>query len=553
MSDAQFIVDSLLECLRDAVIIASPDGGVLRLGKAFATLTCFDGVDPDGGAVALAESLMRDAMAPGSGGRWQGHVLCGDGRERPLEVVVLAVNGSNAFPSQYIGLVRPALSDPILAPAVSEAASFGYDTLTGLPNRDLFIDRVSQAVLMANRVGGTVALMLMGLDRFSLVNDALGHSAGDRLLVEVARRLRTCVRETDTAVRLDGDKFALVMSIADVDDSVIVAEKVLTSVKEPFLLDGQEVVATFSIGISVLPLDAENGAQLTNHAEHALHHAKVSGRNQYQFFSKDMNRKAKSRLELETRMRRALAQDEFVVYYQPKVSADADTIVGAEALIRWMDPERGMVSPGEFIPVAEESGQIEAIGNWVLLHSCLQNKAWQEAGLTPIKVSVNVSARQFHSRALLDSVVQVLEQTGLDPKWLELEITESMLMNDVDTAVRKMKALRDLGIGLSIDDFGTGYSSLSYLGRFPITTLKIDRAFIADVDTNPKTAEIARAIIGLSRGLNLEVVAEGAEIEAHISFLRDNGCDTVQGFYYSRPVAAGEFEKMMRQKVMAHA
>ncbi|MBI3444817.1 MAG: EAL domain-containing protein, partial [Magnetospirillum sp.] len=206
-----------------------------------------------------------------------------------------------------------------------------------------------------------------------------------------------------------------------------------------------------------------------------------------------------------------------------------------------------------FIPVAEESGQIEAIGSWVLHQSCLQNRKWQKAGFDPLKVSVNVSARQFRSRTLLETVMGVLEDTGLDPKWLELEITESMLMNDVDTAVRKMKALRDLGIGLSIDDFGTGYSSLSYLGRFPITTLKIDRAFIADVDTNPKTAEIARAIIGLSRGLNLEVVAEGAEIAAHINFLRDNGCDTVQGFYYSRPVPADEFERMMGQRVLVHA
>jgi predicted signal transduction protein with EAL and GGDEF domain len=362
-----------------------------------------------------------------------------------------------------------------------------------------------------------------------------------------------CVRETDTAVRLDGDKFALVMAIADTDDSVIVAEKALRVVKEPFTLDGHEVVVTFSIGISVFPLDADSGPQMIKHAENALHYAKISGRNQYQFFSKDMNRKAKSRLELEERMRRALANDEFVVFYQPKVSADRNTIVGAEALIRWMDPERGMISPGEFIPVAEESGQIEAIGTWILRQSCFQNRRWQEAGFNPIKVSVNVSARQFRSRNLIDTVTDALGSSGLDPKWLELEITESMLMNDVDAAVRKMTALRDLGIGLSIDDFGTGYSSLSYLGRFPITTLKIDRAFIADVDTNPKTAEIARAIIGLSRGLNLEVVAEGAEVAEHVTFLRSNGCDTVQGFYYSRPVPAAEFERMMGQRVLARA
>ena len=435
-----------------------------------------------------------------------------------------------------------------------EAASgllFGYDPLTGLPDRNLFADRISQAVLQANRIGASVALMIMDLDLFSLVNDALGQAAGDSLLIEVARRIKMGVRETDTVVRLDGDRFGLVMAIAGVEDSVNIAEKILRVVKEPFHIDGQEVVATLSIGISVLRVDADAADQLTKNAEHALHFAKTSGRNQYQFFSKDMNRKARARLELETRMRRALANEEFIVYYQPKVSIDSDTIVGAEALVRWLDPEKGIVSPGEFIPVAEETGQIEAIGNWVLLKSCEQNKVWQDMGLAPIKVSVNVSARQFRSRSLHDTVVDILARTRLDPAWLELEITESMLMNDVDMAVRKMTALRDLGVGLSIDDFGTGYSSLSYLGQFPITTLKIDRAFIADVETNPKTAEIARAIIGLSRGLNLQVVAEGAEVAAQVRFLTQNGCDTVQGFYYSRPVPADDFERMMRLPGMA--
>ena len=438
--------------------------------------------------------------------------------------------------SRLVGSARTAAS-PLM---------FGHDPLTGLPGRDLFPDRISQAVLQANRIGASVALMIMDLDRFSLVNDALGQAAGDSLLIEVSRRIKAGVRVTDTVVRLDGDRFGLVMAITGVEDSVNIAEKILRVVKEPFLIDAQEVVATLSIGISVLRVDADAAEQLTRNAEHALHFAKTSGRNQYQFFSKDMNRKARSRLELETRIRLALANEEFIVYYQPKVSVDSDTIVGAEALVRWLDPQRGIVSPSEFIPVAEETGQIEAIGNWVLLKTCEQNKLWQDLGLAPIKISVNVSARQFRSRSLHDNVVDILERTRLDPAWLELEITESMLMHDVDMAVSKMTALRDLGIGLSIDDFGTGYSSLSYLGQFPITTLKIDRAFIADVDTNPKTAEIARAIIGLSRGLNLQVVAEGAEVAAQVRFLTQHGCDTVQGFYYSRPVPADEFERMLR-------
>ncbi len=546
MNDHQAILDVILENIRDAVVLADADRRLIRVNKAFETLTGFAAAHllaAEGEDAASAHDALGRAMSTSDGGRWHGPVRCADGAERLFDVTVSAVNGSADFPTFYLGLLRPATGEG--------SRHFGHDELTGLPNRDIFHDRVHQAVLQVNRSGGSVALLLMGLDRFSLVNDALGHGAGDRLLIEAARRLRHCIRETDTAVRLDGDKFALVMTIAGTDDSVIVAEKVLRAVREPFTIDGQEVVITFSIGIAIYPQDAASGAALVKQAENALHHAKVSGRNQYQFFSKDMNRKARQRLDLEARLRRALANDEFAVFYQPKVCAADSRIVGAEALVRWIDPERGMVSPGEFIPVAEETGLIEPIGAWVLAQSCRQTRQWQDAGLAPVKVSVNVSARQFRSPQLIDTVTGILAESGLDPRWLELEITESMLMNDVEGAVRKMSALRELGLGLSIDDFGTGYSSLSYLGRFPITTLKIDRAFIADVDSNPKTAEIARAIIGLSRGLNLEVVAEGAEVENHVTFLRDNGCDTVQGYYYSRPVPADQFERMLRNGLPA--
>ncbi|MGE5503569.1 MAG: EAL domain-containing protein [Actinomycetota bacterium] len=553
MSDQQALFQSLFDNMRDAIVIADGDRRLQCVNKAFLALTGFGDEDLLGGADengTAAYQALAKAMATDPSERWHGQLRCSDGEDRDFEVTVAAVNGSGAFPVNYIGFVRPATDLAAFEPVQRR---FGHDPLTGLPNRDLFGDRVDRAILQVNRSGGSVALLMMGLDRFTLVNDALGHAAGDRLLVEVSRRLRMCIRETDTAVRLEGDRFALVMTIASVDDSVIVAEKVLHAIKEPFNLDGQDVVVTFSIGIGIYPSDCDGTDQLIKHGENALHHAKMSGRNQYQFFSRDMNQKARSRLELETRMRRALLNDEFVVYYQPKVSSESERVVGAEALVRWIDPERGMISPGEFIPVAEETGLIEEIGNVVLYKSCLQNRRWQTDGMKPIKVSVNVSPRQFRSRSLLDKVTGVLRDTGLDPRWLELEITESMLMNDIDAAVRKMSSLRDLGIGLSIDDFGTGYSSLSYLGRFPITTLKIDRAFIADVDTNPKTAEIARAIIGLSKGLNLEVVAEGAEVAGHVDFLRAHGCSTVQGFFYSRPIPAEEFEKMVRTRESLHA
>ena len=536
MTEHHPVLDAILENIRDAVVVADAERVPVRVNKAFEVLTGHGGnsfLDAASVHAATAHGQICRALRQQTPTPWRGEVRRADGSSLMADVMVTTV----ADGVHFLALLRPA--------GEGSGNRFGRDSLTGLPNRDIFVDRVERAVVQINRVGGSVALLMMGLDRFTLVNDALGHSAGDRLLTEVASRLRQCIRETDTAVRLEGDKFALVMTIADVDDSVIVAEKVLTAVKEPFGIDGQEVVVTFSIGIALYPQDAQSAEGLITQAENALHYAKISGRNNYQFFSKDMNNKARSRLDLESRMRRALANEEFVVFYQPKVSAENNRIVGAEALIRWIDPDRGMINPGEFIPVAEETGLIEQIGTWVLRRSCQQICQWQEMGLNTVKVSVNVSARQFKSRALLDIVIGVLAETGLEPKWLELEITESMLMNDVEVAVKKMTALRDLGLGLSIDDFGTGYSSLSYLGRFPITTLKIDRAFIADVDRNPKTAEIARAIIGLSRGLNLEVVAEGCEIAAHIQFLKENGCDTVQGFFYSRPVPADQFGRML--------
>jgi diguanylate cyclase (GGDEF)-like protein len=546
MTQDRALLAALLDNIRDAVVIGDAECRLVRVNKAFEVLTGFDGpafLKAEHGLPAQVKQRLSAAFAEATHGHWEGDLPHADGSEARVELSLTTVDGADL----RLGVIRPA---PEEGHAVQR---FGYDILTGLPNRDIFMDRVDRAVLQVNRSGGSVALLMMGLDRFTLVNDALGHGAGDRLLIEVARRLKVCIRETDTAVRLEGDKFALVMTIASVDDSVIVAEKVLNAIKEPFAIDGQEVVVTFSIGIGIYPADANSPPALVKLSENALHHAKVSGRNQYQFFSSDMNDKAKRRLDLEARMRRALANDEFRVYYQPKVRASDNRVVGAEALVRWQDPDRGMISPGEFIPVAEETGMIEQIGEWVLRRSCEDNVRWQGMGLDPVRVSVNVSARQFKSRTLVERVVEILDDTGLDAKWLELEITESMLMNDIEQTVRKMSQLRVLGIGLSIDDFGTGYSSLSYLGRFPITTLKIDRAFIADVDTNPKTAEIARAIIGLSRGLNLEVVAEGAEVVAHVDFLREHGCHTVQGFFYSKPVPAEEFERMLRQGVLVSA
>ena len=357
--------------------------------------------------------------------------------------------------------------------------------------------------------------------------------------------MKSCFRGSDTVAHIEGDRFGIVLQIAAPNDGVTVAEKILKSIRKPFVIEEQEITVTASIGTSLFPTDEENVDKLIKYAESAMHHTKKSGGDQYQFFSSEMNIKAKTRIEMERSLRRAIEHEHFLLYYQPKVDAGSNKIVGMEALIRWQDPEKGLISPGIFIPLAEETGLIEPIGLWVLKEACKQNKQWQDMGLQPICVSVNVSGRQFRVPDFVDKVKTVLEDSGLLPQYLELEITESLLVGNTEDIINKLHQIRNLGCYLSIDDFGTGYSSLSYLTRFPISSLKIDRAFIQDIETSQNSIEVARAIIGLSQGLNLEVIAEGAESAEHIDFLRQNGCNTVQGFYYSRPVPPEEFEKLL--------
>jgi diguanylate cyclase (GGDEF)-like protein/PAS domain S-box-containing protein len=531
--------DSLLDLLSDAVVVAGEDGCILRVNRSFEKST---GFTPDLVIGRPFADLWTEPLALLEKDQGEGPLQVEARLERPGgEMKHFSVNiswqrGGSDGPANLVAVLHD------LEAGDAAKVKIGSDVLTGLPNRHLFRDRTEQNLLNAKRTAKSVAMLLIGLDRFSVLNDAFGHAGGDELLKEVASRLRQCVRGSDTAARIGSDIFGLILPIAAVDDSVIVAEKVLKAMRDPFLVDGREVVLSASIGISIFPADSDSADGLQKSADSAMHHAKARGRNQYQFYAGEMNEKARRRLDLEHRLRRAISANEFVLFYQPKIRVDCDSLFGMEALIRWIEPGRGLVSPAEFIPVAEESGLIGPIGHWVLGEACRQNKEWQAKGLKPIRVSVNVSAHQFRDRNLIEKVHEVLDMTGLDPKWLELELTESMLVGDVEQVVGKMRALRELGIHLSIDDFGTGYSSLSYLARFPITTLKIDRAFVKDVETNPFTAEIARAIIGLSRGLNLEVVAEGAELEAQVDFLRKNGCDMVQGFYFSKPLSAPEFE-----------
>lgn len=432
-----------------------------------------------------------------------------------------------------------------------------YDGITGLANRTLFEEHLEQAIVRADRDRPIFSLIFLDIDNFKQVNDTLGHRTGDLLLMEIASRLKGCLRKSDTLARpgesapdytlarLGGDEFTIINAdIARAEDAGIVARRILQAVAEPMLIDGHELVVTASIGIAIYPLDSENAEDLVRSADMAMYSAKASGRNNYQFFTQAMNDAVLRRQAVETQLRRALAREEFVLHYQPQLDLRSGEVIGAEALVRWQHPEVGMVPPAEFIPLAEESGLILPLGEWVLRAACDQHRLWREAGCPPRKVAVNISGYQFKEQGFARKVAAILRQTGMNPRSLVLEITESILMQDTEKTIGTMNELKEMGIGLAIDDFGTGYSSLSYLSRFPLYALKVDRSFIKDVGSSPHAAAITSAIIAMARSLKLQVIAEGVETEEHLVFLRQLGCDQMQGYLLGAPLPAAEVAKL---------
>lgn len=422
-----------------------------------------------------------------------------------------------------------------------------YDALTHLPNRSLFQDRLHTALLQAERQQAWVVLMFLDLDRFKPINDSLGHAAGDRMLKEMATRLLDCVADDDTVARMGGDEFTLLLQPratqqAALSRAIHVAEQILASLVKPFVLEGREFFVTASIGIAVSPQDGDELSQLMKNADTAMYHAKERGKNNFQFYQADMNASALERLELESDLRHALDQQEFTLFYQPQFSGDGKRLTGAEALLRWNHPRRGMVPPGEFIPVIEELGLVVEVGEWVLREACRQLRAWHLAGVRVPKVSVNISARQFSDGTLGRRIASILQDTELSPACLELELTESILMREVSEAMQILDNLKRLGLSIAVDDFGTGYSSLNYLKQFPIDVLKIDRTFVDGLPSGEQDAQIARAIIAMAHSLNLAVIAEGVETQDQLGFLREHGCDEVQGYLFGRPMPARQFE-----------
>ena len=417
-----------------------------------------------------------------------------------------------------------------------------YDALTGLPNRNLLRDRLRQSVF-AQRFVRSIGVVFLDIDHFKFVNDSLGHNTGDKLLQNVAERLTETVRDGDTVARLGGDEFILVLNDQPGQEVIYRAmQRIMNRVAEPIDIDGQELMVTCSAGISLYPQDGSDVETLLKNADAAMYQAKEKGRNNFQFYTAEMNRQVNERLQTETSLRRALERNEFELYYQPRINVRSGTLVGCEALLRWQHPERGMLLPERFIALAEETGLIVPIGEWVLKRACAQARAWQKAGASPIAVSVNLSMRQF-KEALATAVGNALEESGLDPRLLEMELTESLIMHDTDAAIRVLGRLREIGVELSVDDFGTGHSSLSYLTRLPISALKIDQSFVQEVTGCGRADEglVAQAIISLARNLKLKVVGEGVETEAQFEFLKKHDCDEVQGFHFGKPMPAPEF------------
>lgn len=450
----------------------------------------------------------------------------------------------DGLPQGYEGTVEDITDRKLYQARIEQQANF--DILTGLANRSLLEDRLKQAILTAANYNTRLAVAFIDLDRFKFINDSLGHQVGDELLKAMAARFHDCVQERDTVARLGGDEFVLLLnSPGSADEVRVVLERMLSTVTQPWLTEHGEYQITCSIGVALYPDDGADAQTLLKHADSAMYRAKDCGRNNFQFFTAEINTLMTQRLEMEGKLRRALERNQFQLHYQPRVDLATGKVLGAEALIRWHIPGEPLIFPERFIALAEETGLITAIGKWVLHTACAQNKAWQDMGLPPAVVSVNVSAQQFRASNFVRSVADTLKETGLDPGYLEIELTESV-MHDAPALVAMLGELKRLGVHVAIDDFGTGYSSLSSLKRFPVDRLKVDRSFVEHIASDPDDAAIVRTIIALGRNLGLKVVAEGVETAEQMRFLREHACDEVQGYYFSRPIPTQQFALLLR-------
>ncbi|CAI8931313.1 diguanylate cyclase [Pseudomonas sp. IT-196MI5] len=545
---------TVFEHSTSAILITDPAGYIVQANEAFSRVSGYaveQVLDQLPNMLTVdeqQESHLRYVLKQlGQHSTWEGEVWLKrrNGEHYPAWVGITAVLDDEGDLASYVCFFSDISERKASEQRIHRLAY--YDALTHLPNRSLFQDRLHTALQAAERQNSWVVLMFLDLDRFKPINDSLGHAAGDRMLKEMATRLLGCVDDDDTVARMGGDEFTLLLQpranreIA-LNRAIHVAEQILASLVKPFVLEGREFFVTASIGIALSPQDGNELSQLMKNADTAMYHAKERGKNNFQFYQADMNASALERLELESDLRHALEQNEFVLYYQPQFSGDGKRLTGAEALLRWRHPRRGLVPPGDFIPVLEELGLVVDVGDWVISEACRQLNAWHQARVRVPKVSVNISARQFSDGQLGTRIATILKETGLPPACLELELTESILMREVSEAMQILAGLKNLGLSIAVDDFGTGYSSLNYLKQFPIDVLKIDRTFVDGLPSGEQDAQIARAIIAMAHSLNLAVIAEGVETHEQLDFLREHGCDEVQGYLFGRPMPASRFE-----------
>jgi diguanylate cyclase (GGDEF)-like protein/PAS domain S-box-containing protein len=530
----------VFENCRDAILITDHDYRVVAVNQAFTDITGFPAQEIVGAEVPSLRGGVHDSAFyqqiwdyVAAHDHWEGEVwsMRRNAEEYPVWVALTAIRDSDNRIANYMAI----LSDITDRKRVEEHTRHlaEHDFLTDLPNRVLFLDRLHQALATARRRNTKLAVMFLDLDRFKAINDSFGHQVGDSVLKEVAARLSKCVRGVDTVSRQGGDEFVVILAdIGGVDQAAHVAGSVMQAVSQPIAIGEHEIGLSVSIGISICPSDGEDVDTLLKNADVAMYHAKQNGRNAFQFFSPAMNAHVIERVQIENKLRLALANNEFVLEYQPEISIATGLTIGVEALIRWRHPERGLLLPDQFIPVAEECGLIVPIGEWVLRQACQQARTWRDRGF-PVVVAVNLSSVQFIHNNLVGCVDEALRSSGLAPQFLDLEITEAVIMNGDDATIATVNALRQRGVALTIDDFGTGYSSLSHLRRFPLSKLKIDRSFVDDITRDPADAAIIPAIIAVARSLKLRVIAEGVETAEQLRFLQQHGCDEYQGYYAS--------------------
>ncbi|MFM9913419.1 MAG: EAL domain-containing protein [Methylophilaceae bacterium] len=548
------------ESAAEGIVITDADGHIIAINKGYADITGYSEDEVRGqlahqlnpsGMDAEQFQQMQEALV--TQGRWKGEItnLRKDGEFYPEHAAVTVVKDDEGKVINYVVVFSDISDTKRVQTALHEMVN--HDALTGLPNRRLLNELTGHALRRAEREKTSVAILFIDLDRFKVINDTLGHHVGDKLLIEVSDRLRDVMRDSDTVARLGGDEFMVMMdSLRDVEDASRVAKKIVTSLQNEFVIEGKDIYIGASVGISVFPGDGVDVEELIKAADIAMYKVKSEGKNNYRFYSSDLSENAVERFNMESQLRRALERNQFEVYYQPQVSLKTRRIIGAEALVRWRHPELGLVPPSKFIPVAEEAGLVVQIGEWVLRESARQMTEWIEQGLELQSVSVNVSGVQVQRSNFADTVYGILVETGCDPTLLELEITESVVMNNTEYVISVFERIKEPGVRLAIDDFGTGYSSLSYLKRLPLDKLKIDQSFVRDLTHDPDDKAIAGAVIALARSLGLKVIAEGVETQDQVDMLVEMGCDDVQGYFYGKPVPALQFAAVLMKDKQDH-